>query len=55
MFRASYILHDILELWDRITEFFAEVTNDMLAKTWWEVKSRLQQLRVNGDSYMEVY
>ena len=48
-------VRDILELRERITEAFAEVTNDMLANTWREVESRLQQLRANGGSHVEVY
>ena len=48
-------VHNILELRERITEAFAEVTNDMLANTWREVESRLQQLRANGGSHVEVY
>ena len=46
---------DILELRERITEAFAEVTKDMLANTWQELESNLQQLRVNGGTHVEVY
>ena len=36
-------VHDICELRDRITEAFAEVTNDMLTNTWREMETRLQE------------
>ena len=48
-------VHDIPGLRDRITEVFTEVTQDMLINTWREMESRLQMLRLNGGSHVEVY